>query len=413
MKFLASLYSLFSGFSTGQREGRQVSAPSSGAYEENQIVGPDAALQVSSVWAAVTLLVENIASLPLFVYRVDDGNHRTKVRDEIIFRVLHESPNSRHTSQEFWEYMLLNFFLKGNAYARIQRNGRGEVVALWPLSADQMEVVLMPDQSLVYQYRLDSDVFIFSEQDIFHIRGKGNGVVGLSPIDYMRGSINLAVKAQNHTAQTYSKKARRPGILMSETVLTEPQRAALKKNFGEIASGGQKELFILEAGFKFEPLGMSPSDIQLLETRRFSVEDIARWFGVPSVLINDTVDATTWGTGVKEIMDGFYKLKIRPQLERIEQALMKQVVTPAQRASGIMVEFDFDALLRASLSDRMDIYAKAVQNGLKTRNECRLKENDPAHDDGDALTAQTNLAPIHMLGKIPGGSNAAKEPIAQ
>ncbi|MCG8004684.1 MAG: phage portal protein [Candidatus Thiodiazotropha lotti] len=415
MNLLASIYSLFTGFSTGQRKGRQVAAPSSGAYEENQIVGPDAALQVSSVWAAVTLLVENIASLPLYVYQQVGDSQRAKLTDELIYKVLHESPNSRHTPQEFWEYMLLNFFLRGNAYARIQRNGRGDVVALWPLSADQMDVVLMPDQSLIYQYRLEHEVFLFAEQDIFHIRGKGNGIIGLSPIDYMRASINLAIKAQNHTVQTYSKNARRPGILMSNEVLTEEQRAALKINFGEIVAGGSKELFVLEAGFKFEPLGMSPSDIQLLETRRFSVEDIARWFGVPSVLINDTVDTTTWGTGVKEIIDGFFKLKIRAQLERIEQAIKKQVMTPEQRSKGYMAEFDFDALLRASLAERMEIYAKGVQNGLKTRNECRLKENDPAHEHGDVLTAQVNLAPLNMLGKlkISGASNAEKEPISQ
>lgn len=413
MSLITTFYNWLTGFSTSQRLGKQSAVPSTSAYDDISNVGTDTALQVSAVWACVKILVENIASLPLFVYRVGEDGIKIKSPGEIIYSVLHTSPNTRHTSQEFWEYMLLHYFLRGNAYARIQRNPGGDVVALWPLSADQMEVTLMADNTLIYQYRIEHDVYLFSERDILHIRGMGNGVVGLSPLDYMRGSVDLAIKSQNHTTATYHKKARRPGILMSDDILNENQRARLRENFGEIATGGQKELFILEASFKFEPLGMTPADIQLLETRRFSIEDIARWFGVPSILINDAGNTTKWGSGVKEILDGFHKLTIRPQLVRIEQALMKRVLTQAQRSGGLTVEFNFDALLRASAVDRIEIYAKAVQNGLKTRNECRRKENDPPLPDGNALTAQTNLAPLNMLGKISGGGDAAKEPISQ
>ncbi|MBV2138565.1 MAG: phage portal protein [Candidatus Thiodiazotropha sp. (ex Ctena orbiculata)] len=413
MSLISTFVNWLAGFSTTQRHGKQTTLPGVSAHDDVMGISSDAALQVSAVWACVKLLVENISSLPLFVYQTASDGTRSTVTDQLIYQVLHDSPNSRHTSQEFWEYMTLHYVLRGNAYARIQRNGLGDVVALWPLSADQMEVTLMPDNTLIYQYRIDHNVFLFQEQDILHIRGMGNGVVGLSPLDYMRASVDLAIKSQNHTGSTYSKNARRPGILMSDVVLTEPQRTALKNNFEEIVTGGQKELFILEADFKFEPLGMSPADIQLLETRKFSTEDIARWFGVPSILINDAGNTTKWGSGIKEILDGFYKMTIRPQLERYEQAVMKRVLTSRQRVKGYIVEFSFDALLRASAVDRMEIYAKAVQNGLKSRNECRRLENDPPHPDGDTLTAQTNLAPLDMLGKIAGGGDAAKEPISQ
>lgn len=415
MSFISSFRSWLRGNATAQRAGVQSAVPSGNAYEETQTIGPDAALQVSTVWACVKLLVETIASLPLFVYRTDSTGQRILVRDEQIYTVLHDSPNRRQTAQEFWEFMLLNLVLRGNAYASIERDRKGCAFALWPLAADQVEVKVMPDGSLVYAYGLDSATLIYAEQDILHIKGIGNGVVGMSPLDYMRASVGLAIGAQNHTASTYRKQARRPGILMTDKVLGKEQREALRNSFGEIATGGQRELYILEANFKYEPINMSPADIQLLETRKFAVEDLARWFGVPSVLINDTSKTTTWGTGVEQIIEGFYKFTLRPQLERIEQAIARRVLTSAQRAAGLHAEFSFDALLRSNAKDRFELYAKGVQNGITTRNECRQLENLPPVAGGDMLTAQVNLVPIDMLGKVQlkGASDAAQNPVAQ
>lgn len=417
MSLITSLLGWMRGNATAQRQGSQSATPFGSAYEETPVIGIDSALQVSTVWACVKLLVETIASLPLFVYHTDSAGRRTLVRDNELYAVLHDSPNKRMTAHEFWEFMLLNLVLRGNAFARIERGIGGRAYALWPMSADQMEVKVLADGSLAYAYSIDSATLIYGEEDVLHIRGMGNGVVGMSPLDYMRASVGLAVSAQNHTAATYRKQARRPGILMTDKVLTADQRKALRDSFGEIATGGQKELYILEANFKFEPLGMTPGDLQLLETRRFAVEDLARWFGVPSVLINDTSKTTTWGTGVEQIIEGFYKFTLRPTLERIEQAIQRRVLTSAQRAAGLHAEFSFDALLRSNMKDRFELYAKGVQNGITTRNECRQLENLPPVAGGDALTAQVNLVPIDLLGKVPvkvkGGSNVSQDPVAQ
>ena len=163
---------------------------------------------------------------------------------------------------------------------------------------------------------------------------------------------------------------------------------------------------------KYQQLSISPEDQQLLETRQFTVEEIARWFGVPSVLINQS-NVTAWGSGIEQLVEGFYKLTIRPLLVSVEQAITKRVLTAGQRAT-LTVEFSLDGLLRSNLKDRAEIYAKLVQNGLKTRNECRQLENDPPVPGGDELTAQTNLAPLKMLGTMQGAGNAGtKEPVAQ
>jgi HK97 family phage portal protein len=162
---------------------------------------------------------------------------------------------------------------------------------------------------------------------------------------------------------------------------------------------------------KYQQLSLAPEDMELLDTRRFAVEEICRWFDVPPVLIHHS-NVSTWGSGIEQIVDGFYKLTIRPLLVGIEQAVRKQVMTPKQRAT-MSAEFAMEALLRGSLKDRMEVYAKAVQNGLKTRNECRQLENDPPIDGADDLTAQTNLAPLSMLGQVSGGGAASALPIGQ
>ena len=413
MNIFQRAYKYFSSNATGQKDGSQDGSPSTSAHESSPFIGIDSALQVSTVWACVSLIVETISSLPVGVYRTGKDGQRESMRGEMLYRVLHDSPNRRQTTQEFWEQMLLNFVLRGNMYARIERAANGDVISMWPLSADQVEVIAVEDGSLLYIYSHGNESIVYTEDQILHIKGMGNGLIGMSPLDYMRSSVGLAISAQDHTTATFKTGARRPGILMTDVVLNPEQRAAVKRELGGIVAGGTKELHILEAQFKFEPLGMAPADIQLLETRAFSVQDLARWFGVPSILINDTAQSTALGSSAAQIIDGFHRLKLRPQLSRIEQAIRKQVLTPKQRAQGVIAEFNLDALLRASLKDRMEIYSKAVQNGIKTRNECRKLENDLPVEGGDMLTAQVNLVPLGMLGKTQSMGSVPPETVEQ
>lgn len=413
MNLFTKIYSFLGGNATRQSGGEQMSSPASSAHESSAPVSVDIALQISTVWACIEILVESLSSLPVFVYKKGkDG--REKAEGEIIYRIFHEAPNAFQTCQEFWETMFLSFFLRGNAYARITRNKNGEAISFWPLAADQMRVMLI-EGKLIYIYTYEGKDYIYENSDILHIKGKGNGLVGLSLIQFMAGSANLAIKAQNHTMKTFRKEARRPGILKSEHVLTKDQRAALKRNFSEIVTGGEKELFILEADLEFTALGMSPADIQLLETRNFSVEEICRWFGVPTILVNHSGQNTKLGSSVGEIISGFYRIKLRPQLTRVEQAISKRSLTSNQRARGYCVEFNLDALLRSSLKDRMEIYAKGTQNGIYKRNECRNWENLPeVEKHGDTLTVQSNLMALENIDKIqPTIGKPTEEPIKQ
>lgn len=396
----------------GQATGEQPTSPATRPVPlVRPEVGVDGAMQISAVWACIELLSETISSLPCFVY-AQTGGQRELARDTQLWRLLHSAPNSRHTPFEFWQFMVLNFLLRGNAYARLERNGAGEVVAMWPLAADQVRVVSLKDGSLTYEYTFDGNTVVYGEQTIFHWRDKGNGLTGMSRLSYMQSTIGIALSAQDQAQQTHQREGRRPGVFMIDRVLTKEQRAQIRENFKGLKERGEDDLLILEAGAKWEPVSLSPAETQLLESRRFSIEDIARWFGLPSVLINDTAKTTTWGTGIQQIVEGFVKFKLRPVITMLEQAIQRRVLSPAQR-SRYTVEFSLDALLRSSLKDRSQIYATMVQNGIQTRNECRQLENLPPMDGGDLLTAQTNLAPVGDLPGISGGGDVSPSPIAQ
>lgn len=400
------------GNALADKTGAQSSAPASALVEDTTALGPDSAMQIGAVWACVERIAKTVASLPLFVY-VNRNGQRTIDRESTLWMLLHESPNSRMTPVEFWTAMLMNLLLRGNAYARIERNASGEAYALWPMSADQIEVRVMPDGSVVYLYRIGDDLAVLASDSVLHLKDMGNGTVGLARLDYMRSTTTEATNSQAAASKLFSAGGKPTGVLMVDNVLNAAQREKIKANFAELQAGNTSRLFVLEANMKYQQLSLSPEDQQMLQTRKFTVEEIGRWFGVPSILMNQTEGTTTLGSSTSEIMESFYKLIIRPLLVNIEQAITKRVLTTGQRAT-MTVEFGFDALLRSNLKDRADIYSKLVQNGIQTRNECRQLENLPPIAGGDELTAQTNLAPLQMLGAVAQGAGNAgtQEPFA-
>lgn len=397
MTIFGRVYNWFGSIgATTQSRGLQDTRPLRNVHTNSPDVGIDGALQISSVWACIELLSDNIASLPIFVYYNKNGA-RELARDDDLWRVLHDSPNARHTPMEFMQFMCMNYMFRGNAYARLSRNAKGEVTGMYPLAADQVQVKVLEDGSLTYEYSIDSKIIIYAERSILHFRDKGNGVMGMSRLDYMKSTLNVAINAQNTTNTTYQNENRRPMVFMIDKALKAEQREAIRKNFKGLTESGDDDLLVLEAGAKVEALSMTPAEVQLLETRKFSVEDVSRWFGVPSVLINDLANRVPYGNN-DDLVQIFYKFKLRPMLVGFEQAIKKRVLTAEQRAK-MTVEFSIDAILRGSLKDRVEIYSKQLQNGMKTRNEVRQYENDPPIKGGDELTAQVNLVPVQMLGK--------------
>lgn len=406
MSFLSRLSGYFGRFNAlADSTGSQNPVPASSLVPDAANVGVDGALQLSTVWACIDRRATTIASLPFFAYESVNGQ-RTLARTSRLYQLLHDSPNSRMTPYEFWRAMMLNYDLRGNGYARLERDAKGEVFAMWPMAADQVEVKVLDDGSMVYAYHIQGNIAVFSADSVLHLKNLGNGTTGLAKLDYMRPAIDEAAKAQTAASKVFGSGGKPTGLLMIDRVLGKEQREALLKSFSGMAEGSTSKLQVLEAGMTYQQISMTPEDQQLLETRKFSVEEICRWFDVPPVLVHHS-NVTAWGTGIEQIIDGFHKFSIRPMLVNIEQAVQKRVLTPGQRAR-MSIEFALDALLRGSLKDRMAIYAQGVQNGIYKRNEARQLENLPPYPDGgDDLTAQSNLVPLALLGKVKGATNGS------
>jgi len=366
---------------------------------KKQNVTEETALQISAVWAAVQLKSTTLASLDMVFYRMEEGR-RIKIEDHYLAKLFSDKVNRYQTRVEFFETVGLNLYLTGNAYCLIQRTGR-EITGLLPLMSSQVEVELMNDGSLVYTYTDGINVTVYSSENIWHLKLLGNGVKGLSPLQYARNSIGMAISGEEWASNIIGNGGKPTGVLTYDKLLTKEQREQIKEKFKDLREGPRDALMVLEAGMKYEQISLSPQDVQLLEARRFQVEDIARFLNVPSVMINDTSGGTVWGSGIQEIIRGWYKLGFRPELERIERSIIANLLRQDERRS-ISVEFNFEELLRTEFEKRVEAGAKAVNAGLMTRNEWRRTEWLPEVDGADDLTVQVNLTTLEELPKVGG-----------
>lgn len=396
MTFIRRFFSRFGlGGVLGDFSGQQLDVPSHLMTKPTSV---DGALQISTVYACARLLAGTVSSLPLMVYREDRQGRRSVDRNSRLWMILHDQPNDQMTSSDFWQTMILQWALRGNAYAQILRNDDGELVSLWPLSSDQMTVFADKDtKQVVYQYVRDGETFNMWPSDVLHIKDIGTGLVGFSKLEFMNASIGESKETQMYTTANASNFGRPSGILTVDHVLDRKkgQSQAVAQALGSFTNGAGR-MIVLEADMKFQQVALTPEQSQLLESRKYGVEELCRWFGVPPVLIGSS-GATTWGSGIAEIVSGFHKFTLNPLLKSIEQAILSRVV-PIEDQGRVTVEFNLDAFMRGDLASRYSAYATAVQNGFKTRNEVRQLENDPPLEGGDVLTAQTNLAPLDKLG---------------
>lgn len=373
-----------------------------------EVTSFDVAMQQSAFWASVRLLTETVAAMPLVCYESDPATTVKKPRaDYDLWHLLNYQPNRYQTKIEFFEQMMLNLVTWGNAYMTLQKVG-GRIVSIMVLPSSQTEAVLLKDGSVVYEYTdSNSNVKIYSSDSIWHVKIFGNGIIGLSPLGYASKTLALSKNVSGRQNKLAANGGKTNGILTVDQALKPDQKEAVRKSFAGLNEGNQDELFVLEAGFNYQQASLSPTDQQLLETRRFTIEDIARFMGVPSVLINDTASGTTWGSGIEQINMGFYKLNLKPYLERIESSIKRHLMPKSDWAT-IDIEFSFDSLLRADAATRAETNSKQVNSGQKTPNEVRASEGLPPETGGDKIYLNGSLVPAGTTAQqtqvIPNGN---------
>lgn len=385
--------------STSDHAGSQPSGPSLPAVEGVRYHGTDSALQIPAVWACISLLSRTVALLPIDVFKVDkDGVNKKADLNCNLYNILVKSPNANMTPYEFISTMVMNWCLRGNAYALIKRRNKGgEVVALLPLSPEQMNVFQDENGNVLYKYFTKDNHYVdYKAEDILHWKALGNGIMGLSPLEFMMASLDEAIKAQNLAIEISSNNGKVEGLLTASARLNDQQKEEIAEQFAAMRQN--RRIPVLNADLKFQPMALTPAEAQLLETRRFSVEEICRIYGVPSAMVNS--DAGASGSNLEQIISNFYRSTILPMCISLEQAIMKKVPSFDERYDHT-ISFRLSFLNRASDQARANINAQALQNGWKSRNEVRLEEGyEPiASDNADALTAQSNLVPLDKLGE--------------
>lgn len=376
------------------------------ALDAGMAVSATSSLALSAVWGCVGLIAGTTSSLPLQVFQVDADGQRTMRRDHPLYAILHDSPNADQTALDFWDFMSQAIELWGNAYARVERLG-GKIVALTPVRPDLVTVRRDPAGALRYRWSDKGRSHDLPEGEVLHIRGPGGDPLGgMSTLTFARSTFSLAL-AENATAAGMYRNGLRPGgLLKFKEWLTSEQRdvakSAMVEQFTGAANAGLP--FVAEGGVEWQPLGINPVDAQMLETRGFSIEEICRFFSVPPVMVQHYSATTSWPTGVEQQVLLFQKFTLRRRLKRIEQAVAKQLLTPAERAAGLSVEFNIEGLLRGDSGGRSAFYNAGLNGGWLVINEVRRWENLPPVDGGDVPRVQKQNVPITELERLINGS---------
>ncbi|MDP4024451.1 phage portal protein [Methylobacterium sp. NEAU 140] len=429
MSWLRRLLRMDGGKDITPWRGGQASTENGSNFVTNQVTTADyqdaragslgAAVGLSATWACVQLIAGTIGSLPLMVYRTDANGIRRAARDHPLYFVLHDSPNYDQTAVDFWEIMAAGLELQGNAYAVMERRSGGALNALVPVRPDIVKARRRGDGGIEYAWSEGGRRIVKGGEDVLHIRGPlGDALSGASTLSACRATFEGAAAADGAAAAVFRNGVNPSGTLTAPagTRLNKDQRAELETLLAEKYRGAIRNgtPLVLDGGLTWQSLSMNPEDAQMLESRKFSGEEICRVFGVPPGMVGFGDKASNWGTGKEVDVLGFQKFTLRKRLKRIEQALVKQLVPLAERrAQGLTIEFNLDGLLRGDTASRYDAYAKAIGMGIATRNECRALENLPPVEGGDVITVQMQDIPLAAAissGRASGGTNPLAVP---
>lgn len=373
----------------------------------NDTMAANSPIALAATWACVNLIAGTGGSLPLMVYRTLPDGRRVVAKDHPLYRVLHDSPNFDQTAVDFWEFVFAAIELNGNAYSEIVRRNSGEVVSLLPLPATtraERDV----NGAIIYRVRDGSRERKLAQGDVLHVRGFGGGPLGgESTLSVLRATFDSALAAEQAASAMFRNGARPSGVLAMEPRLTDAQRNELEKALNDKFVGAMNagRPMLLDGGLKWQQLDINPADAQMLESRKFSGEEICRIFGVPPAMVGYGDKASNWGTGKEVDVLGFQKFTLRRRLKRIEQAIQQQLLSPVDRAAGVVVEFNIEGILRGDSVARAEFYQQALSNGWMTINEVRALENMPPVAGGDVPRLQMQNVPLGEVASHDSGGN--------
>lgn len=355
----------------------------------------DTAVRVSAVWACVRIISESIASLPLNVYERRNDGGKDLANRHPLFMLLHALPNNEQTSFELIESTLSSILLRGTAYNQVMRSRRGQVGEIRILFTKYMRPDRSADGTLIFDYQEPGNERVFTANDIWRVSSLGHdGVTGLSVLSLGRESIGVAVASEQQAAKLYSNGMQVPAVFEIDSTLKDEQYERLKKELNEKYAGSQNayKTLVLESGLKYKQIGITAEDSQFLESRKFQIAEIARWFRVPMHMLNE-LDKATFSNIEHQSLE-FVIHTLRPWIRRLELSMLRDLFTEAERAR-FYAEFKIDALLRGDTKTRYEAYGKAITDGWLSRNEVRGFENLNPQEGLDEYLVPLNMAPTN------------------
>ena len=343
-----------------------------GGTTSGKTVNERTAMQTTAVYACVRILAETIASLPLHTYRYTI-NGKEKATDHQIYHLLADEPNPEMTSFVFRETLMGHLLLWGNAYAQIIRDGRGRVLALYPLLPNKMTVDRTEKGELYYIYNKEGQSYPLRSDEVLHIPGLGfDGLIGYSPIAMAKNAIGMAIATEEYGAKFFANGANPGGVLEHPGVVKDPARVRESWNSVYQGSSNAHRVAVLEEGMKFQSIGIPPEQAQFLETRKFQINEIARIFRIPPHMIGD-LEKSSFSNIEQQSLE-FVMYTLDPWVVRWEQSIKRVLFSDVEKKE-YFVKFNVDGLLRGDYQSRMNGYAVGRQNGWLSANDIRELEN--------------------------------------
>ena len=360
------------------------------------------AMTVPTVYACVTRRAIDVSRCrPRLLKLADDGT-KVYIDDHPIAR-LFKSPNLPQTWIEFIEQMHTAYLLRGNAYAAIIRNSKGDPIALIPINPDAVMVLEAADGEWFYNVNrlglwqiamLRNFPVSIPSEDILHIRGLSfNTLVAVSTIGLARDTVGLDMGLSQQASRFVGGGARPSGVLMSDKVLTKDAATRLKQSWNDFVSGIQNvgTTAILEEGLKWQQVQLTSVDMQFMAQREMSVLDVCRFFRVPPHKVAVADRAASMNIPQQDA--DYVNNTVAPDLDRWESIICKSLGLDDE---GISVEFDVSRLLRADIMTRYNAYRLGVTSGILTPNEARRSEGLPPSKApmADELLVPANTAAL-------------------
>lgn len=377
-----------------------------GSSAAGKSVNERSAMQMTAVYACVRILSESIAGLPLHMYQYEEDGSKKKAVEHPLYHLLHDEPNPEMTSFIFRETLMSHLLLWGNAYAQIIRNGKGDIIALYPLMPNRMKVERDAKGQLYYEYQtmkedaptMKGAVYQLDPSEVLHVPGLGfDGLVGYSPIAMAKNAIGLAIAAEEYGSKFYANGAAPSGVLEHPNVLKDPAKVRDSWNAAFGGSSNSHRVAVLEEGMKYTPISISPNEAQFLETRKFQINEIARIFRVPPHMVGD-LEKSSFSNIEQQSLE-FVKYTLNPWVCRWEQALQRALLDDDEKGKYFF-RFNVEGLLRGDYQSRMNGYAIARQNGWMSANDIRELENIdriPAELGGDLYLVNGNMLPLSQV----------------